>query len=68
MIQYKCVHNSLFFVVARSLKIKISNNIWVILPNIDDPYFPLIFKSIERVNSENGYITSLYITSEIPEK
>jgi len=53
---------------ARSLKTKVSNNIAVILPNIEDPNFAFLFTGIERVLSENGYTISLYTTSEIPAK
>jgi len=44
---------------ARSLKIKKSKNIGVILPNITDSNFYLIFTGIERVLSENGFTASL---------
>jgi multiple sugar transport system substrate-binding protein len=53
---------------ARSLKIKKSKNIGVILPNITDSNFYLIFTGIERVLSENGFTASLYTTFEIPNK
>ena len=55
-------------ITARSLKTKRSKNIGVILPNITDSNYSLLFTGIERILSENGYIVSLYTTSEIPAK
>ncbi len=55
-------------VTARSLKTNKTNNVGVILPNIEDPNFAFLFTGIERVLSENGYAPCLYTTSEIPAK
>lgn len=55
-------------ITARSLKTKRSRNIGVILPNITDSHYALLFTGIERILSENGYTVSLYATSEIPAK
>jgi DNA-binding LacI/PurR family transcriptional regulator/ABC-type glycerol-3-phosphate transport system substrate-binding protein len=53
---------------ARSLKTKKTTNIGVILPNITDTNYSMIFIGIERVLTDKGYTASLYTTSEIPAK
>ncbi len=53
---------------ARSLKSSKSMSIAVILPNITDQHYSLIYSGIERSLCEAGYLVSLYISYENPKK
>ncbi|WP_279586579.1 LacI family DNA-binding transcriptional regulator [Paenilisteria rocourtiae] len=53
--------------VARSLFQKKSKIIGILLPDIANPYFPLLAKGIEKVLNKNGYMMMLANTSDSEE-
>lgn len=53
--------------VARSLFQKKSKIIGILLPDIANPYFPLLAKGIEKVLNKNGYMMLLANTSDSEE-
>ncbi|HHV99877.1 MAG TPA: extracellular solute-binding protein [Clostridiaceae bacterium] len=53
---------------ARNLKIKSSNEIAVILPNLNDAYYIDIFKGIEKVFQSSNYFVNVAFSDEIPDK
>jgi len=53
---------------ARNLKVKSSNEIAVILPNLNDAYYIDIFKGIEKVFQSSNYFVNVAFSDEIPDK
>ncbi len=53
--------------VARSMVRKITNTIGVIIPDINNPFFPLVVSGIEQQARKKGYFTILCNTNESPE-
>ncbi len=53
---------------ARNLKVKSSNEIAVILPNLNDTYYIDIFKGIEKVFQSSNYFVNVAFSDEIPDK
>ena len=51
-------------IVASRLKSKFAKTIGLVMPNIDDSNFSLIYKGIERVLFEKDYHLSLFTTNE----
>lgn len=49
---------------ARTMKRKDTKTIGVIVPDIQNPFFPLLMSGIEQKASENGYFTILSSTNE----
>ena len=54
--------------VARSLKIRTTNTIGIIVPDISEDFFSSVIKGIDKVLSSNGYFIVLCDTGEDPEK
>lgn len=54
--------------VARSLKLRKSNTIGLIFPDIENPFFISLIKKAEEVAYENGYSVILGNTENNPEK
>src|SRR5699024_57196 len=54
--------------VARSLFQKTSKMIGLLLPDISNPYFPLVAKGVEDCALEKGYIVILGNVEDNPEK
>ncbi len=54
--------------IARSLKIKYTKTIGVIIPNIDSPFFSYLVKGIEVFSNKNGYNIILSNSNEDSEK
>jgi LacI family transcriptional regulator len=52
--------------VARSMKRKETNTIGIIVPDIKNPFFPLVVSGIEQKAREKGYYTFLSSTNESP--
>lgn len=52
--------------VARSMKRKETNTIGIIVPDIKNPFFPLVVAGIEQKAREKGYYTILSSTNESP--
>lgn len=53
--------------VARSMVRKKTNTIGVIIPDINNPFFPLVMSGIEQQARNKGYFTILCNTNESPE-
>ncbi len=53
---------------ARSLKTKVSNTLGIIVPDISNPFYSLVFKGIERIASENGLTLLLCNTNAEAER
>ncbi|AEG59726.1 LacI family DNA-binding transcriptional regulator [Desulforamulus ruminis] len=53
--------------VARSMVKKTTKTIGVIIPDINNPFFPLVVSGIEQQAREKGYFTVLCNTNESPE-
>lgn len=53
---------------ARNLKTKMSNEIAVVLPNLNDAYYIDIFKGIEKVFQSSSYFVNVAFSDEIPDK
>jgi LacI family transcriptional regulator len=53
---------------ARALRLKKSNAIGLIIPNIASPYFSAIAKVLDRVSFEEGYSLLVYDTNEDQDK
>lgn len=51
-------------IIASRLKSELNRSIGLILPNVDDPNFSMIYKGIERVAFEKDYQLSLMTTNE----
>ncbi len=54
--------------LARGLVKRSSKSIAFMIPEIQNPFYPEIIESIEKVTSEHGFSLSLYITNQDPEK
>ncbi|MGJ7921894.1 LacI family DNA-binding transcriptional regulator [Neobacillus sp. LXY-4] len=52
--------------LARSMKKKETNTIGIIVPDIKNPFFPLVVAGIEQKAREKGYYTILSSTNESP--
>lgn len=52
--------------LARSMKRKETNTIGIIVPDIKNPFFPLVVAGIEQKAREKGYYTILSSTNESP--
>jgi len=52
--------------VARSMKRKETHTIGIIVPDIKNPFFPLVVSGIEQKAREKGYYTILSSTNESP--
>ncbi len=52
--------------LARSMKRKETNTIGIIVPDIKNPFFPLVVAGIEQKAREKGYFTILSSTNESP--
>ncbi|HHW47392.1 MAG TPA: extracellular solute-binding protein [Clostridiaceae bacterium] len=53
---------------ARNLKVKASNEVAVILPNLNDAYYIDIFKGIEKVFQSSNYFVNVAFSDEIADK
>jgi multiple sugar transport system substrate-binding protein len=53
---------------ARNLKTNSSNEIAVVLPNLNDSYYIDIFKGIEKVFQSSSYFVNVAFSDEIPDK
>ncbi len=53
---------------ARSLKTKVSNTLGVIVPDISNPFYALVFKGIERIASAHGFTVLLCNTNAEEER
>lgn len=53
--------------VARSMVVKNTKTIGVIIPDITNPFFPLVVSGIEQQARDKGYFTILCNTNESPE-
>ena len=53
---------------ARSLKTNNSNDIGIVLPNINDSYYIDIFKGIEKIFQSSNYYINVAFSNEIPDK
>jgi len=53
--------------VARSMVRKTTNTIGVIIPDINNPFFPLVVSGIEQQARKKGYFTILCNTNESPD-
>lgn len=51
---------------AKSLKTKHSNEIHVVLPNMNDPYFAHTFTGINHAFIETDYVVILHLSDDIP--
>lgn len=52
--------------IARSLKMKRTNTVGMVIPDITNPYFPEVVKGVESVAREAGFSLLLFETGEDP--